>query len=213
MMDEAVRRASNLIRLLSYNPLSSMFEGRRNPSRVLRQKTPSLRGWMNDSLSFRRNFLSCSIRNYYIVSPVQGSEETLASGVDVEFQVVVDKLLSTCNTSDEQKGQLRQLLLSHRKMFSLPHEPLGTTDWVRHFINIEGADPVKVRRFMLPHHHREIMKKITDQLLSEGTIQPSKGPWSFRCFWLEKNVRKKEKSPTIERRRMYTRIVWMSVLL
>ena len=74
-------------------------------------------------------------------------------------------------------------------MFSLPHELLGTIDVVQHVIDTQSADPIKVRRFMLPHNQREVLKKISDQLFKDGMIRPSKSPWSFPMFLVGKKCR------------------------
>ena len=63
-----------------------------------------------------------------------------------------------CKATNEQKARIWKLLLKHRKNFSLPNEPLVATDWVQHVQRVR-ADPIKVRRFMMPHQRKRSHEK------------------------------------------------------
>ena len=51
---------------------------------------------------------------------------------------------------------------------------------------IEGSQPVKVNPYRYPHSQKEEIEKLVNGMLEEGTIQPSKSPFSSPIILVKK---------------------------
>ena len=74
----------------------------------------------------------------------------------------------------ESKPDLLALLSAYRSCVSLPGEPLGKTDAVRHSIHLTpGSTPIYVPAYRIPHSHRTLMDDAVRAMLDEDIVEPA----------------------------------------
>jgi len=80
--------------------------------------------------------------------------------------------------SEAENEALGTLLSKFPDVISLHSNDLGRTKVVRHKIHTGDATPVKQPPRRLPFHQREPVRKMLDDMLQQGIIEPASGPWS-----------------------------------
>ena len=82
--------------------------------------------------------------------------------------------------SEAENEALKTLLSKFPDVISLHSNDLGRTSVtvVRHKIHTGDATPVKQPPRRLPFHQREPVRKMLDDMLQQGVIEPASGPWS-----------------------------------
>lgn len=87
----------------------------------------------------------------------------------------------------QYKERLVTMLRKYRSAISLPHEPLGRTDLFELDLRVrEGAKPIALPPYKIPHSKEPILKKEVKELLDQGVIEPARGPWSFPVILVPK---------------------------
>ena len=77
-----------------------------------------------------------------------------------------------------KKLQLKDLLLSYRRIFALNNNQPGTTNVIEHEINTEGSQPIAQAPYRSnPEKRREIQNQV-QSLLDSGQIEASESPWA-----------------------------------
>ena len=71
-----------------------------------------------------------------------------------------------------------QLLLSFADVIASSTADLGRTDKVRHNIPTGDARPVRQPVRRVPPHRRDEVRKLLDDMLSRGVVEPSTSPWA-----------------------------------
>ena len=97
----------------------------------------------------------------------------------------VPDLWSEFSGSDEEKEQLRGLLVEFSDAVATSNEDVGQTKLMAHKIVIEGAAPVKQPPYRLPFHKREVRKHL-DQMLAANVVKPSSSRWSSPVVLVKK---------------------------
>eukprot|EP00731_Ephydatia_muelleri_P020755 Em0013g482a len=82
------------------------------------------------------------------------------------------------HVSSAEKEKLYYLLLEYSDVFSLSNDGLGRTSLSKHRINTGDSLPVHIPPRRIPHAHREEVRKLLQDMLAKGVIQPSDSPWS-----------------------------------
>ena len=77
-----------------------------------------------------------------------------------------------------QKAQVHELLENNLDVFTLPNQPKGRTDWVRHEIHVETKVPIKQAVRRPPIHLREAAEDEVKKMLKDNIIEPSSSPWA-----------------------------------
>ena len=70
------------------------------------------------------------------------------------------------------------VLLEYSDVFSLSNDGLGRTSLSKHRINTGDSLPVHIPPRRIPHVRREEVRKLLQDMLAKGVIQPSNSPWS-----------------------------------
>ena len=80
-----------------------------------------------------------------------------------------------------------------------PDNKLGKTDILEHEIKVEPqAKPVRMRAYRMGPKQREMMDKMTDELMRQDVIEHSTSPWAAPCFLVaKKGANRIAPSPTI----------------
>ena len=85
------------------------------------------------------------------------------------------------------KPDLLALLSTYRSCVSLPGEPLGKTDAVRHAIHLlPGSSPTYVPAYRIPHSRRTLIDDAVRTMLDEGIIEETSSPFSAPLFLVPK---------------------------
>ena len=80
--------------------------------------------------------------------------------------------------SSEQRCQFSAFLEEFDDVMAKEDGELGLTDLIEHKIETGNAVPIKQSPRRLPPHKKEIVEKQLDDLLKQGRIEESNGPWS-----------------------------------
>ena len=120
-------------------------------------------------------------------------EKTTAKVQRVESETIqvpeyLEKLLSAVDDTipEDARQALEAILMSHLDVFSMDENDLGRTDLIKHHIDTGDAKPVRqpLRRF--PPAHVEAISGHVDNLLKQGTIEPSSSPWASNVVLAKK---------------------------
>ena len=88
--------------------------------------------------------------------------------------------------NDEEKEQLRALLVEFSDVVATSNEDVGQTNLMAHKIDVDGAAPVKQPPRRLPFHKREEVRKHLDQMLDADVVEPSSSPRSSPVVLVKK---------------------------
>ena len=80
--------------------------------------------------------------------------------------------------SQGEKEQLFALLLEYHDLFATGPQDLGQTGRVQHTINTGAAPPIRQQVRRVPQFRRQEAKRLLDDMLGRGVIQPSDSPWA-----------------------------------
>ena len=78
------------------------------------------------------------------------------------------------------------LLCQFSSIISTSDLDIGRTCPVQHRIDTQSANPVKQPPRRLPFHRREEIKRILNDMLAQGVIEPATGPWPSPVVLLQK---------------------------
>ena len=114
------------------------------------------------------------------VSQVESVKEISSSPLSGPLPEEVQKLVDGIDIplSSTQKNQVQALLRENLKVFTLPGEPKGRTDWVKHEIHVETDVPIKQAVRRSPIHLREAAEEEVNKMLKDDVIEPSNSPWA-----------------------------------
>ena len=87
---------------------------------------------------------------------------------------------------NNQKSQLRKLLLKHQSIFAKNKHDLGYSEIVQHKIDVGNAKRIKQAPRRLPIHQREIERKQVREMLEHGIIEEANSPWASNCVLVKK---------------------------
>ena len=91
-----------------------------------------------------------------------------------------DELNQYLNCDPEFKGDILKLLLKYRDVVALPGEPYGETHLIKLALKLkEGAKPIALAPYRIPHSKEAKLDAEIDKMLKEGTIAPTFSPWAF----------------------------------
>ena len=96
----------------------------------------------------------------------------------------VDKLFSKLDLksiqdwTEEEQGNVKQLLTEYNDIFALSSMELGKTDIVKHTIKVTNPVPFKERYQRIPPHQFEEVRKHLKEMEEIGAILRSNSPWA-----------------------------------
>ena len=96
----------------------------------------------------------------------------------------VDKLFSKLDLkgiqdwTEEEQGNVKQLLTEYNDIFALNSMELGKTDIVKHTIKVTNPVPLKERYRRIPPHQFEEVRKHLKEMEEIGAILRSNSPWA-----------------------------------
>eukprot|EP00731_Ephydatia_muelleri_P014191 Em0007g1501a len=82
------------------------------------------------------------------------------------------------HVSSAEKEKLYYVLLEYSDVFSFSNDGLGRTSLSKHRINTGDSLPIHIPPRRIPHARREEVRKLLQDMLAKGAIQPSDSPWS-----------------------------------
>ena len=103
------------------------------------------------------------------VSTNQGDREKIIRELD-EFVV--------CESP--HRAELLEVLADNRSVIALPGEPVGKTHLIELALKLsEGAKPIALMPYKIPHAKEAAVDEEIDRLLEQGIIKPTTSPWAF----------------------------------
>ena len=101
---------------------------------------------------------------------------------------IVQKLLQDIPTdvTISEQNALRDLLYEYTDIFSKSEYDLGQTSLAVHHIDTGDARPIRQTLRRQPMVHLPEIDKFTDDMLQQGTIEPSNSPWAANLVLVTK---------------------------
>lgn len=97
------------------------------------------------------------------------------------------KNLNLDNCSQEEVKALEEILGKYNQTFQIPGDKFRHTDITTHRINlIPGTNPVTIRQFRIPEHHKGEIQKQLNELEEKGIISKCQSPWNSPIFLVPK---------------------------
>jgi hypothetical protein len=112
------------------------------------------------------------------------NEKERERAVDSEGVPSVD--LSGCKLKKGQMPRLQLLLRKYNNVFSKTPNDRGFTDLVEHCIDTGNAHPIKQAPRRVPFHLRDELEEQVNDMLKDGVVEPSSGPWSSPVVLVKK---------------------------
>ena len=111
----------------------------------------------------------------------QEASLTATTGEATKVEVEIDRVVSQADaaTTEEQRRQLREVLLKYREFMSLDSSDCGLTDL--HVMKVPtqaGAPPTYVRQYNIPLASHGPVQEIIDDLLEKDIIRPCNSTYS-----------------------------------
>lgn len=101
------------------------------------------------------------------------------SAISPDVQLVLDKVKISTEITIREQQQCRELITEFSDIFSKGDTDVGTTDRVKHCIDLEDTTPFKQRYRRIPPSAIEEVRTHLQELLASGVIRPSHSPLSF----------------------------------
>ena len=93
---------------------------------------------------------------------------------------------SSGDLNEDQRQQLRKLLIKYKDSFAETDKDLGRTSNVKHKINTGNAPAFKEPPRRTPVHLRHEIDKHIDEMLEKDVIEPSNSPWASGVVLVKK---------------------------
>ena len=93
---------------------------------------------------------------------------------------------SSGDLNENQRQQLRKLLIKYKDSFAETDKDLGRTSNVKHKINTGNAPTFKEPPRRTPVHLRHEIDKHIDEMLEKDVIEPSNSPWASGVVLVKK---------------------------
>jgi hypothetical protein len=122
------------------------------------------------------------------VADTSGRTATSVAAVTAEKQEVLLNLVeeSGADLSAGERDLFYQLLLSYADVMACSTSDLGRTDKLQHRINTGDAHPIRQSVCRVPLHRQEEVRKLLNQMLEKGVIEPSTSPWASLIVLVQK---------------------------
>ena len=114
-------------------------------------------------------------------TPIKEVELDKSGAAQWVGSITFDNLVTQLPPMDHKEGEkvLTALFNDFPGVLPSAERPLGTTGILKHRINLkDGAKPVYIPSYKIPHSRREQLRKATTELLEQKIIEPSNSPWS-----------------------------------
>lgn len=125
-------------------------------------------------VSIPRNTCFCRFVEVDICVPETGKFEQIMS----ELQIG--------DAPEKIKAELKNIVMRNIDVFAVENEKLGTTDAMAYSIDTGTAAPVASQRYKTPYYLRQEMKKIIDDNLKSGLLEPISSPWAAPVLLVRK---------------------------
>ena len=110
--------------------------------------------------------------------------EEVISELPMELEDLLNKIET--DVDHEERSQIRQLIKNHEDVFSLPGQPLGTPDLVKHDIVTPSQASIKQPVRRPPFHMKSTAEEEVQKMLREDIIEPSDSPWASPVVLVKK---------------------------
>ncbi|CAG5104848.1 Oidioi.mRNA.OKI2018_I69.chr1.g1600.t1.cds [Oikopleura dioica] len=124
-----------------------------------------------------KNAVICHINEVEVKLPEKAKEG--------KFENVI-KELSIGEVPLEIRQKLLDLIFYFIDVFAVEDEKLGTTDAMSYSIDTGDAAPVASQRYRSPYYLRKEMKRIIEENVSSGLLEPCSSPWAAPVLLVKK---------------------------
>jgi len=111
-------------------------------------------------------------------------EDTVSPEHEEVIKKMVDGLPS--ELTNEQREQVRGLLMQYRTILSTGDHDVGRTPLVEHTIDTGNHKPIRQPLRRQPFQHQEYIDEETTRMLEYGIIEPAASPWASNVVLVKK---------------------------
>ena len=108
----------------------------------------------------------------------------LATKIEINLPKTLD--LTESHLTNEEREQLEVLITSYRDIFAESDDQLGTTDLVRHHLDLIDNKPIKLKPHRNAISHKDTISMLIQDMLDQKMIRPSKSPWAAPVVLVKK---------------------------
>ena len=122
--------------------------------------------------------------NVGTVEPVQeycckvtsaGLQEERNSLLEERIETMLEEAVTL---GDKERQRAKELLRNFKDIIALSDDDLGRTRLLYHHIRTGDTQPIRQRARRLPFHQHSQVRKLLNDMLDNGIIEPSTGPWA-----------------------------------
>ena len=101
---------------------------------------------------------------------------------------VINKMVNDLpdELTDQQRTEVRELLVRNRNILSTSEYDIGRTDLVEHRIDTGDHRPIRQPLRRHPFQHSDYIKDETNRMLAHGIIEPAASPWASNIVLVRK---------------------------
>ena len=123
-----------------------------------------------------------------IIGHVTVPANSIAAAYDDNTSLLhsLKRCCSELNCDSSNKDALYSLLCKYSCVFAKSNHDLGSTDVIKHQIDVQGHPPLKARPYRVAESQRKIIESHIDKMLSSGVIKQSTSPWSSPVVLVKK---------------------------
>ena len=115
------------------------------------------------------------------------SNESIATVNHVSDHVEISaENLNDTETLKKEGGKLLEIINRFKGIIATSNFDLGSTDIIKHTIDVQGNPPIRLRAYRPPFKQKEEIDRQVQEMLDHGIIRPSKSPWAAPVVLVKK---------------------------
>ena len=87
---------------------------------------------------------------------------------------------------EDQRIKLTEIIQQFHKIIAKDNNDLGSTDIIKHTIDVQGNPPIRLKPYRPPFKQKEEINRQIEEMLEHGIIRPSKSPWAAPVVLVKK---------------------------
>ena len=99
---------------------------------------------------------------------------------------ILDEENLNFDLSEIENDKLKAIFNKFKKIFAKNDFDLGSSDVIKHTIDVQGNYPIRLKPYRPPFKQKEEINRQIEEMLEHGIIRPSKSPWAAPVVLVKK---------------------------